>query len=347
MVVVHHTGTMPRALPATLGPDILPRPELSALVLDGDVWPLDRTFHAVDEPDRPGLRADALFRSFVFDLSRRRDSTAPHSVSQRIAAASGAGTAFVASGLSAAWVHGAILNPPRVYEVLARAPARVPVPPLAADWQVAQAHIRDTDVCLRGGWPVLTELATAFALAKALIDARVGERPEGAASVDAGTGVAPTGCPSATRETSIRSTALVTIVRLAGVDTVQAYLAASRPRRGTRAHDAFELIARITRNLAADDLGAAERERHREQERERERERPTADHLYWTSAPSALELDGSRSLSGPRVHDDDEEPRLTEQKRLAPLADPRRQGAARWVPPERSRNEPGTPAQRV
>jgi hypothetical protein len=381
---------MARALPATLGPDVLPRSELRALVLDGVLWPLDRTFHSIDEPDRPGLRADALFRSFLFDLSRRRDTSthgnaahrtaapggaapggathggamhggAMHGVAvrraatrmaarrRRVAAVSVAGDdmAFVAGGLSAAWVHGAILNPPPEHEILAWAPARVPVPPLPGDWRVTQAQVRDVDVCRRGGWPVLSELATALALAKGLVSARGRARAHsgGAVRAVAGGGAPRSLAARASCDARMRTAALVAIVRLAGLDTVQDHLATAQPRRGTQAHDATELIRRIARNLAADDLAAddlaaARRERELERVRERERRR----HLEYTreydqdaereykrrdTRESATEAECEHM---PEI--DDEKPRLTEQKRLTPLPDPRTYGPPQPGPQE-------------
>jgi len=296
------------ALPATLGPEVLPRPELQALVLDGELWPLDRTFHAVDEPDRPGLRADALFRAFLFDLSRRRGSQLHQSARKRMAVPPAEAPLFVAGGLSAAWVHGAILAPPRVHEVLARAPARVPVPPLADDWLVAQAHVREDDVCLRGGWPVLTQLATGVTLARTLVSAGNEARNGGLPhqwSRDAG---------------AIRTAALTAILALAGLDTVDAYLAGARPRRGTRAHEATTLIGRILSNMRSDNLFTAQREAARVAERADEcaesdvREdfvstRPCADGITWRDTIEAAP-DAARA-------------RLAEQKRPTPLRDTR------------------------
>lgn len=299
---------MAHTLPATLGPDVLPRPELQALVLDGELWRLDRTFHAIDEPDRPGLRADAVFRAFLLDLSRRRGSPAHPCERKRMAAPPAEVPPFLIGGLSAAWVHGAVLAPPRVHEVLARAPARVPVPPLADDWLVAQAHIAEADVCLRGGWPVLTELATAVALAKRLVGAghtagnggRYHQR-----SRDDGT---------------IQTAALTAVLGLAGLDTVETYLARPRPRRGTRAHEATLLIGRVVSNLRSDSLCAAQREAARAAEREDAREESDIREEFLSSRPNG-ENDGRRDMS--EVAPEARYTRLTEQKRLAPVRHPR------------------------
>ncbi|WP_143458946.1 hypothetical protein [Leifsonia sp. ALI-44-B] len=306
---------MAYALPATLGPDVLPRPELRALVLDGELWPLDRTFHAVDEPDRPGLRADALFRALLLDLSRRRGSQPQRYARSRMAAPPAEAPPFVAGGLSAAWVHGAILAPPRVHEVLARAPARVPVPPLAEDWLVAQAHVREDDVCLRGGWPVLTELATGVAIAKTLV---------GAGDPDDAARNHGRSHPRERDAVAIRTAALTAILVLAGLDTVDTYLAGARPRRGTRAHEAITLIGRILSNLRSDNLFAAQREAARVVERADEcanectepdvrddfvSPRPGAENVSYRDATEAAP-DALRTG-------------LTEQKRSTPLHDPR------------------------
>jgi len=295
---------MAYALPATLGPDVLPRPELQALVLDGQLWPLDRTFHAVDEPDRPGLRADALFRAFLFDLSRRRGSQPQQSAKRRMAAPPAEAPPFVAGGLSAAWVHGAILAPPAVHEVLARAPARVPVPPLADDWVVAQAHVREDEVCLRGGWPVLTELATGMAIAKTLVGADDAARNHGRS------------LPRERDAVAIRTAALTAILVLAGLDTVDTYLAGARPRRGTRAYEATRLIGRILSNLRSDNLFAAQREAARVAERADEcAESEVTEDFVWSRA-AAENVSWRDTTDAART-------RLTEQKRSTPLRDPR------------------------
>lgn len=225
---------MALALPVTLAPDILPRAELGALVLDGLLWRVDRTFHSVDEPDRPGLRADAIHRMLLYDLGRRVGSADGGPPRQRSAYQPGEPGVFLAAGLSAAWVHGALPAPPRVHDMLARAPARVPVPALPQDWRVSQARVRDGDICLRGGWPVLTELATALALAQRLI------------------GTASLPDEPVARDVHIR--ALTALVRLTGLTTVHEYLSNTRSRRGTRAHEARELIGRIARNLEQDSV---------------------------------------------------------------------------------------------
>jgi len=299
---------MAYALPATLGPDVLPRPELQALVLDGELWPLDRTFHAVDEPDRPGLRADALFRVFLFDLSRRHGTRAQQSASKRMAAPPTEAPPFVAGGLSAAWVHGALLAPPRVHEVLARAPARVPVPPLADAWSVGQAHVHEDDVCLRGGWPVLTELATGMAIAKTLVGVDDTARKRGRPR------------PRERDDGAIRATALTAILVLAGLDTVDTYLAGARPRRGTRAHEATTLIGRIVNNLRSDNFLAAQREAARAAERADECAASDVREISSPSRPWAEDV-SRRNLT--EAAPNAARTRLAEQKRSTPLRDPR------------------------
>ena len=299
---------MAYALPATLGPDVPPRQELQALVLDGELWPLDRTFHAVDEPDRPGLRADALFRAFLFDLSRRRGSRPQQSARKRMAAPPAEVLPFVAGGLSAAWVHGAILAPPPVHEVLARAPARVPVPPLADDWLVAQAHVREDDVCLRGGWPVLTELATGVAIAKTLVGAADAARAHGRP------------CPRERDAGAIRTAALTAILVLAGLDTVDTYLTGARPRRGTRAHEATTLIGRILSNLTSDNLFAAQREAARVAERADDCAETDVREDFVSPRPGAENVSHRDATE---AAPDAVRTRLTEQKRSTTLHDAR------------------------
>jgi len=86
-----------------LGPDDLPLAELCAARLDGDVSALHGAFIPIDEPDLPGLRANAV--------------------------APDADTSLILERRSAAWVHGAVGLPPHTPQLCRSSAARSTVHP--------------------------------------------------------------------------------------------------------------------------------------------------------------------------------------------------------------------------
>ena len=130
---------MTRLLPSVLSTLDLPRAELCAAHLDGELFRLDDCFTPVDEIDRPQHRAAAVHAG----LSGR----------------------LIAEQWSAAWIWGAIDNPPTHHQLCTAVAARVghQHPP----WMTVREVVIDPqDVARIDGYPVTTPLRTAVDLAR-------------------------------------------------------------------------------------------------------------------------------------------------------------------------------------
>jgi hypothetical protein len=113
--------------------------ELSACLLDGEMWPLDSAYILSDCPDSVALRARIV--------DERVDSRC------------------VAVGWSAAWIHGAITGAPRQHTVALRDGLRLRFDP-AQGYGIAQMSLESTDVMGPAGALVTTPLRTAIDLAR-------------------------------------------------------------------------------------------------------------------------------------------------------------------------------------
>jgi hypothetical protein len=129
---------MPRLLPAVLDSRILSIAELSAAWHDGEVVRLDDAFICVDEPDRREVRAGAL-RSCL-----PRVPAVQH---------------LIASGLSAAWILGAMDSAPWQHELCVRADERATVR-LPPRFRQRELRLRDEDEMLIDGLRVTTVART-------------------------------------------------------------------------------------------------------------------------------------------------------------------------------------------
>jgi hypothetical protein len=131
-------GMSPR-LASILSSRDLPRAELGALVLDGEVYRVDDCVASVDEVSGPLVRASAL----ALELPER----------------------LIAEQHSAAWVWGATASPPARHEVCADITARKR-PPLAAALVVREVVILHDDYVVLAGAAVTTPMRTAIDLAR-------------------------------------------------------------------------------------------------------------------------------------------------------------------------------------
>jgi len=111
----------------------LPREELQAARLDGEVFAIDDCFSPVDEFEQGSHRGMSLA------------ATTPRR--------------FIAERRSAAWIHGARLDPPVVHQLCVSLSARAHVP-----WNprvtVREVVISDDETLLVGGFAVTTPLRT-------------------------------------------------------------------------------------------------------------------------------------------------------------------------------------------
>ncbi|MCP2030824.1 hypothetical protein L1277_000888 [Okibacterium sp. HSC-33S16] len=125
---------MPRLLPPILDSMFLPLAELCAACQDGDVVRLDEAFICVDEPDGRDIRARALRSSLP------RVPAVRH---------------LIATGPSAAWIHGAIDQAPWQHELSVRADERATVR-LPPRFRQRELLLRDEDEMLIAGMRVTT-----------------------------------------------------------------------------------------------------------------------------------------------------------------------------------------------
>lgn len=129
---------MPRFLPSVLSTGFLPVAELYAAARDGDLVKFDDVFICVDEPDRRELRASTL----ASELPRL--PAARH---------------LVAIGWSAAWIYGAIDDPPWQHEVCVRADERATLR-LPPRFHSRELRLADSDETRIAGLRVTTPART-------------------------------------------------------------------------------------------------------------------------------------------------------------------------------------------
>lgn len=128
------------SVPPLLTPVVLPRAELAAARLDGELFSVDEGWVCADEPDSAELRARAL------------GALLPRSV---------AAERLVIIGLSAAWLHGATDAPPARHEVCSRSGERAGVR-LQHRFVLRELSLSDVDECRIGQLRVTTPARTAF-----------------------------------------------------------------------------------------------------------------------------------------------------------------------------------------
>jgi hypothetical protein len=120
-----------------------PAAELAALRLDGEVYRVDDGFAAIDVVPGPRLRATALAAALPAKL--------------------------IAEQRSAAWVWGAVLDPPNPHEVCANTTARAR-PPHSTHLAVREVVIARQEIAVIAGLALTTPLRTAIDLARIVID---------------------------------------------------------------------------------------------------------------------------------------------------------------------------------
>jgi AbiEi antitoxin C-terminal domain len=126
-------------LPSVLLPGHLPLAELCAARLDGEVVALDEGFLLADLPLGPPERGAALLAVLP--------------------------TGTVADRTSAAWVHGAVTDAPRVHSASIDRRNRLH-PPMLARVRFHEVRLTDEDVVVLGGCPVTTPERTLIDLAR-------------------------------------------------------------------------------------------------------------------------------------------------------------------------------------
>lgn len=131
-----HDGVMGK-LPSVLGTEDLPLAELCAARIDGELFAIDDAWTPVDEPDLPAFRAAVV--------------------------AVRAPRTLIVERLSAAWVHGALVAPPRLAQFCVPANERVALVDAPASI-IREVRIGDADVVRLGDVPCTTVVRTAFDL---------------------------------------------------------------------------------------------------------------------------------------------------------------------------------------
>ncbi|MCP2372103.1 hypothetical protein BJ978_002779 [Agromyces terreus] len=124
-------------LPLALGTDDLSIAELCAARLDGDLHRVADAWVPIDEPDLPALRAQVI--------------------------ASGAPSDLVVERMSAAWVHGAVLAPPRRAQFCVPIDARVAID-ASATFEFREVRIAGNEIELIGGVRCTNAVRTAYDL---------------------------------------------------------------------------------------------------------------------------------------------------------------------------------------
>ncbi|MBG6238118.1 hypothetical protein IWX78_001073 [Mycetocola sp. CAN_C7] len=132
------------SVPSVLTTDILPRAELSAACLDGELFAVDEAWTCADEPDRPELRAQVLASLLPRSAPAER---------------------LVMMGLTAAWLLGATDAPPRRHELCSRTTERVNLR-LPPRFVIRELRIAGNEECVVGTLRVTTPVRTAFDLAR-------------------------------------------------------------------------------------------------------------------------------------------------------------------------------------
>lgn len=130
---------MPRALPLVLSPLDLPREELLASRLDGELFRLENGFCPIDEIVRPAHRAAVV----MLGLPAR----------------------LIPELLTAAWIWGAMDRAPTVPQFCVRLDARV-AHPLATGMRVREVVLGDGDTIKLNAITVASPLRTAVDLAR-------------------------------------------------------------------------------------------------------------------------------------------------------------------------------------
>jgi hypothetical protein len=130
-------------LSAVLSPSDFPAPELTALVLDGEAFRVDRCVAPVDSIPGPLLRAAAL----TAELPPR----------------------LIAEQHTAAWVWGIQADPPLRHEVCADITARIR-PTLDSRLAVREVVVLHEDVATLAGLTVTTPMRTAIDLARFVLE---------------------------------------------------------------------------------------------------------------------------------------------------------------------------------
>jgi len=137
---------MTQRLPSLLSTDDLPLAELCAARLEGELFPVDRTFSPIDLPDTTLRRAESL----SLGLNER----------------------LIAEQHTAAWIWGALASPPNPHEFCTALDARIAH--RAARWMSVREVVIDAgDVTTHGALRVTTPLRTSVDLAR--FSARFGE----------------------------------------------------------------------------------------------------------------------------------------------------------------------------
>lgn len=117
----------------------LPRPELDAARLDGELYLMDGCYCPIDEPERAALRGGSLAARF----------------SPRL----------IAEQRSAAWVLGALDSAPRIHQLCAGLTARARPADLTG-LEVREVVVDESDLLAIGGFRVTTPTRTACDLAR-------------------------------------------------------------------------------------------------------------------------------------------------------------------------------------
>ena len=131
-------------MPTVLTTTTLPRAELAAARLDGELFALDEAWICADEPDRGDARAAAVAALLP-----------PAGSTERL----------VMMGLTAAWLHGATDAPPWRHEVCVRLGDRSRLR-LPRRVLLRELSMTDADECRVGCLRVTTPARTAFDLAR-------------------------------------------------------------------------------------------------------------------------------------------------------------------------------------
>lgn len=140
---------MTRLLPGVLDARYLPRPELNAARLDGEVFSVDECFQVIDAGDDAVTRGRALAATLPPRL--------------------------IAEQRTAAWVLGALAAPPFRHELCAASGARfraLGVP----QWIIREVVIDGAELCSFGGMQLTTPLRTVIDLARFSVEFGSAER---------------------------------------------------------------------------------------------------------------------------------------------------------------------------
>lgn len=129
-------------LPAVLTDVDLPTAELSALRLDGEAYALDGCLVPVDSPDLPSVRAAVVAARFS--------------------------TRYIACGPTAAWLHGALDEPPATHELCVPLAHRLARPLTGSDVRVREMTVAADELVSVGPIAVTDPGRTVIDLARFL-----------------------------------------------------------------------------------------------------------------------------------------------------------------------------------